>query len=145
MTHIFVNIPTSDLPKAKDFYTALGATINPLFTDENAACIVWGENIQMMVLAKEYFATFTPRAVGNPKESVQVLIGISRDSREHVDQTADAALANGGVEHRDPQDYGFMYGRAVEDPDGTVLEFIWMDPQAAVDGPGEVPAETAQA
>lgn len=144
MTHIFVNIATSDLDRAKAFYTALGAEINPLFTDENAACIVWDENIQMMVLSKEYFATFTTKQVADTATTAQALLGFSRDSREHVDSTAEAALAAGGTEHRDAQDYGFMYSRSVEDPDGAVLEFIWMDPAAAEQGP-EAFAEQAQA
>jgi uncharacterized protein len=143
--HIFVNVPTNDLEKAKAFYTSLGAEINPLFTDENAACIVWDENIQMMVLAKEYFATFTTKQVADTRTTAQALVGLSRDSREHVDATAEAALANGGSEHRDPQDYGFMYSRSVEDPDGTILEFIWMDPSAAEQGPEAFMAEQGQA
>jgi uncharacterized protein len=133
--HIFVNIPTTDLDRAKDFYTALGAEINPNFTDENAACIVWDTNIQMMVLVRDYFATFTTRQVADTATTTSALLGLSRDSREAVDATADAALAAGGREHRESQDYGFMYSRSVEDPDGTVLEFIWMDPTAAEQGP----------
>ena len=141
MTQIFVNIATSDLDRSKAFYTALGAEINPLFTDENAACIVWGDGIHFMVLTHEYFSTFTTRAVADTASTAQAIIGLTRDSRKDVDSVANSALANGGVEHRDPQDYGFMYSRSVEDPDGAVLEFIWMDPKAAEDGP---PADFAE-
>jgi predicted lactoylglutathione lyase len=141
MTHIFVNIATSDLDRAKAFYTSLGAEINPLFTDENAACIVWDDNIQMMVLTKEYFATFTTKEVADTATTAQALIGFSRDSREHVDSTAEAAIASGGKEHRDPQDYGFMYSRSIEDLDGAILEFIWMDPAAVEQGPEAAFAE----
>lgn len=142
--HIFVNIATADLDRAKAFYTSLGAELNPHFTDENAACIVWDENIQMMVLTKEHFATFTTKQIADTSTTAQVLIGLSRESREAVDATADAAVANGGTEHRDAQDYGFMYSRSIEDPDGTVLELIWMDPSAAEQGP-EAFTEQAQA
>ena len=134
MTSIFVNIPTSDLERAKTFYTSLGATINPLFTDENAACIVWDENVYFMVLTNEYFKTFT-----------QALIALSRDSREDVDKALAAGLSNGGSEPRSTQDYGFMYSRDLEDPDGNILEFLYMDPQAAEQGPAVYMAEQGRA
>ena len=67
MTHIFVNIPTNDLERAKAFYTALGCSLNPLFTDENAACVVWSEDIFFMVLTKEYFSTFTDKEFADPR------------------------------------------------------------------------------
>ncbi len=135
MTHIFVNLPTTDLDRAKEFYTSLGATINPLFTDENAACIVWDENVFFMVLTREYFATFTDKTVADPRTTAQVLTALSRDSREHVDETLAKGIANGGSEPKPAQDYGFMYSRDLEDPDGNILEFMWMDPAAAEQGP----------
>jgi uncharacterized protein len=135
VTHIFVNIPTSDLDKAKAFYTALGAEINPLFTDENAACIVWDENIQMMVLTREYLATFTDKSIIDPRTQAQVQIAFSRDSREDVDRVLEAGLAAGGTEPRAAQDYGFMYSRDLDDPDGNGLAFLWMNPEAVEQGP----------
>jgi len=145
MTHIFVNIPTNDLEKAKTFYTALGADINPLFTDENAACIVWDQNIQFMVLTKEYLGTFTDKPIADPKSVAQALIALSRESREDVDKAAVAAIANGGSEPKAAQDYGFMYSRQLEDPDGNILEFVYMEPAAAEQGPEAYMAEQAQA
>lgn len=135
MTHIFVNLPTSDLERSKAFYTALGTDINPLFTDENAACIVWDDNVFFMVLTRDYFATFTDKAVADTRTTAQVLTALSRDSREHVDETLERGLAAGGVEPRPAQDYGFMYSRDLEDPDGNILEFVYMDPVAAEQGP----------
>jgi len=135
MVHIFVNLPTTDLERSKAFYTALGCEINPLFTDENAACIVWDENVFFMVLTREYFATFTDKDVADPRTSAQVLTALSRDSRAHVDQTVDAGVAAGGAEPRPAQDLGFMYSRDLEDPDGNVLEFVYMEPEAAEGGP----------
>ena len=145
ITHIFVNVPTNDLEKAKAFYTALGAEINPLFTDENAACIVWGDNIQMMVLTKEYLSTFTDKEIIDPRTHAQVQIAFSRDSREEVDRVLEAGLANGGSEPRPAQDYGFMYSRDLDDPDGNGLAFLFMEPQAAEQGPDAYLAEQAQA
>ena len=98
MTHIFVNIPTNDLERAKAYYTALGCELNPLFTDDNAACVVWSENIFFMVLTREYFATFNDKEFADPKTHAQVLISISRDSREDVDRIVEAGVANGGTE-----------------------------------------------
>lgn len=145
MTQIFVNIPTGDLERSKAFYVSLGATINPLFTDENAACIVWDESIYFMVLTREYFATFTDKQVADTATTAQALIALSRDSRDEVDTVLAAGLANGGTEPRDAQDYGFMYSRDLEDPDGNILEFLYMDPQAAEQGPEAYLAEQGEA
>ncbi|MDY0908278.1 VOC family protein [Microbacterium sp. CFBP9034] len=145
MTHIFVNIPTSDLERAKAFYTALGADINPLFTDENAACIVWDENVFFMVLTKEYFATFTDKEMVDPNTHAQVLIALSRESRDDVDKILAAGLANGGTEPTEAKDYGFMYSRDLEDPDGNGIEFMYMEPSAAAQGPEVYLAEQTQA
>jgi predicted lactoylglutathione lyase len=145
MTHIFVNIPTSDLDRAKEFYTGLGFGINPLFTDENAACIVIDDNVFFMVLTKDFFATFTDKAVADTATTAQALIAISRDSRDDVDAAISAGLAGGGSEPRPVQDYGFMYSRDLEDPDGNILEFLYMDPEAAAKGPEAYMAEHAQA
>ena len=143
-TSIFVSYPTADLDRRKAFYTALGATINPLFTDENAACLVWDENITTMVLKREFFATFTDKQVADPATTAQVQIAFSRDSREEVDTVIEAGLAAGGSEPRPAQDYGFMYSRDLEDPDGNNLSFLWMEPQAAEQGPEAYLAAQAQ-
>ena len=134
-TSIFVNITTTDLERAKDFYTALGFTINPLFTDENAACVVLGDNVYFMVLTREYFGTFTEKEVIDPKTQAQVSIALSRDSREGVDDVLAKGLAAGGSEPRPAQDYGFMYSRDLDDPDGNTLSFLFMEPAAAEQGP----------
>ena len=144
MTDIFVNLPTSDLDRAKAFYTALGATINPNFTDENAACVVWDDNIYFMVLTREYLATFTDKPIIDPRTSAQVAISFSRDSREAVDEVMTAGIAAGGSEPRDAQDYGFMYARELDDPDGNAIGFLYMDPVAAQQGPEAYLAEHGQ-
>ncbi|GAA1923058.1 glyoxalase [Microbacterium aoyamense] len=145
MTSIFVNIPSNDLERSKGYYTALGCTINALFTDENAACLVWSDDIFFMVLTKEYFSTFTDKEFADPKTHAQVLISISRDSRDAVDRTIDAGVANGGTAPGDPQDYGFMYARDLVDPDGNGIQFMWMDAAAAEQGPEAFMAEQGQA
>lgn len=138
MTQIFVNFASADLERSKRFYTALGCEINPLFTDENAASIVWDENIFFMVLTREYFSTFTTLPVADAHASTQVLVALSRDSRDDVDAVLAAGLAAGGSETREAQDLGFMYSRALADPDGNIMEFLWMDPAAAETGPPDI-------
>src|SRR3984957_16032713 len=96
-TKIFVSYPTADLDRSKAFYTALGATINPLFTDDNAACFVWDENIYTMVLKREFMATFTDKQLSDPAKTAQVQVAFSRDSRNEVDAVAESGLDAGGT------------------------------------------------
>lgn len=132
---IFVNLTTTDLERSKAFYVALGAEINPLFSDENAACVVWDEQTYFMVLTHEHFAQFTDKPIADPATSAQVIVSFMRDSREAVDAVVEAGLAAGGTEPRESKDYGFMYQRSMEDPDGNLIEFGYMEPQAAEGGP----------
>jgi predicted lactoylglutathione lyase len=141
-TKIFVSYPTDDLERSTAFYKALGATINPGFTDENAVCWVWGENI--FTLKRELFATFTDKDVSQAATSPQFQIAFSRDSREDVDSVIRAGLAAGGTEHGQVQDHGFMYARDLQDPDGNVVSFMWMEPEAAENGPAAYAAGQAQ-
>jgi len=140
-----VSYPTDDLERSKAFYTALGAEINPLFTDDNAVCLVWEENIFTMVLKREFFATFTHKPVGRAASSAQFQIAFSRDSREEVDAVIEAGLEAGGILHGETQDYGFMYARDLEDPDGNVVSFNYMVPGAVEMGPAAYMAQQAQA
>ncbi|RZS68512.1 hypothetical protein EV187_0942 [Agromyces ramosus] len=134
-TNIFVNLPTTDLERSKAFYEALGFRINPLFTDENAACVVLSDTIYFMVLTREYLGTFTDKQIIDPKTQAQVSIALTRDSREDVDVALAKGLAAGGSEPRPAQDYGFMYSRDLDDPDGNNLSFLFMEPAAAEQGP----------
>jgi predicted lactoylglutathione lyase len=124
---IFVNLPVADLAAAKAFYEAIGATNNPQFTDETAACMVFSETIHVMLLTHDKFAQFTPKRIADAHATSEVLICISADSREGVDDITEKALAAGGREPREKQDYGFMYGRSFEDLDGHIWEPMWMD------------------
>jgi predicted lactoylglutathione lyase len=136
MTAMFVNLPVTDLERSKAFYSALGFSINPLFTDHNAACVVVEEDHSyFMILVRDFFQTFTDRTIGDPTATVSVSTAIFLDSREAVDATVADGIAAGGVEERPAADYGFMYQRQLTDPDGNLLEFGWMDPRAAEQGP----------
>ena len=144
MTQMFVNLPVTDLERAKAFYTALGFTINPKFTDHNAACVVVedGHNY-FMILVREFFQTFTDLPIGDPAVSPTVAVALFVDSREEVDGVAERGLAAGGSEPKEASDYGFMYQRQLLDPDGNFLELGWMDPVAAEQGPDAVAGQQA--
>ena len=134
-TSIFVNIPSTDLDRSKAFYEALGFTINPNFTDENAACVVLSDTIYFMVLTREYLQTFTDKQIIDPTTQAQVSIALTRESRDGVDEVLAKGLAAGGSEPREAQDYGFMYSRDLDDPDGNNLSFLFMEPAAVEMGP----------
>jgi predicted lactoylglutathione lyase len=136
---IFVNLPVADLPAAKAFYEAIGAVNNPQFTDETAACMVFSETIHVMLLTHAKFSQFTPKKIADAHATSEVLICISADSREAVDDITQKALAAGGREPRDPQDHGFMYGRSFEDLDGHIWEPMWMDMAAATEAMAQQP------
>lgn len=136
MPQMFVNLPVTDLDRAKTFYASLGFTINPQFTDHNAACVVVEpDHSYFMILTREFFQTFSDRPIGDPSKAVSVSTAIFLDSRDAVDATVADGLAAGGTEARPAADYGFMYQRQLTDPDGNILEFGYMDPVAAAQGP----------
>jgi predicted lactoylglutathione lyase len=125
---IFVNLPVTDLERAKAFYAALGFTNNPQFTDETAAAMVVEENIVVMLLTREKFAGFVAGQVGDPAQATSVLNALSSSSREEVDELFAKAIAAGGKPWLPAQDHGVMYGTSFTDPDGNVWETMWMDP-----------------
>ena len=138
---IFVNLPVTDLAKSMAFYEAIGFANNPAFTDDTAACMVLSDAVYVMLLTHPKWKSFTDKAIPNAKESAQVMLCISRDDRGAVDQITQAAAGAGGKADCNPkQDYGFMYGRSFEDPDGHIWEPMWMDMSAMAEGQ---PAEAA--
>ena len=138
---IFVNLPVGDLQQSRRFLEALGATNEPKFTDETAACMQLSDSIFVMLLTHDKFKQFTPRPIADAKAGTEVLLCLSADSRESVDAAVERAVANGGTADPGPkQDYGVMYGRSVADPDGHIWEIMWMDAAAAEQGASAVDA-----
>jgi len=136
MAQMFVSYPVTDLERAKAFYTAVGFSINPKFTDHNAACVVVEDgHSYFMILMREFMQTFTDLPLGDPSTSPHSQTAVFLDTREAVDVAVANGLAAGGTESQPPSDYGFMYQRQLSDPDGNILEFGWMDPVAAEQGP----------
>lgn len=131
---LFVNLPVTDLTRAKAFYTALGFVNEPRFSDDTAACMVWSEAIFVMILTHEKWKTFTSRPIPDAGSS-EVMLCLSCDDRGAVNALNTAAGANGGTPDINPaQDHGFMTSRAFADPDGHVWEVMWMDPAAMAGG-----------
>lgn len=130
---IFVNLPVRDLGRATAFYEAVGARKNEQFCDGTASCMVFSETIHAMLLTHDKFRQFTPKAIADAQQTSEVLIAISAESREAVDEMIGRAQAAGGRADPGPkQDHGFMYGRSFEDPDGHIWEVVWMDVAAAL-------------
>lgn len=127
-TKIFVNLPVKNLNKSIDFFTKLGFSFNPQFTDETAACMVITEDIYAMLLTHAKFKEFTSKEIADANKTTEVISCLSFDSKEKVNEIADSAINNGGAEARPEMDYGFMFGRSFNDPDGHIWEAIWMDP-----------------
>ncbi|HTM79382.1 MAG TPA: VOC family protein [Devosia sp.] len=129
-TNIFVNLPVADLAASKMFFGKLGFTFNAQFTDDTAAAMVIDSNIFAMLLTHAKFQQFTPKTIADAQTSSEVLIALSRDSRDAVNAMFDAAIAAGATEVRPADDHGFMMSRAFSDLDGHIWEIIWMDPAA---------------
>lgn len=124
---IFINLPVRDLPKAMAFYAAIGATNNPQFTDDTAACMVLSDSIFVMLLTHAKWSTFTRKPIPDRAHS-EVMLALSCAGRDVVDRMTDTAGGHGGKADVNPrQDLGFMYGRSFEDPDGHIWEVFFMD------------------
>lgn len=141
-TQLFVNLPVRDLDRSVTFFKGLGYRFNPQFTDENATCMVLGENNFVMLLVEKFFQTFTPKPVADAHRATEVLLCVSADSREAVDELVRKAVAGGATTPRPPKDYGFMYQHGYQDLDGHLWEVMYMDPAAV---PAHGCAETAEA
>ena len=128
---IFVNFPVADLSKSRAFYEALGFTHNPAFSDETGACMVWSETIHVMLLSYAKWKGFTTRPIC-PAGSSEVSLALSVDSRDEVNNLAEAGAGAGGkADVNPPEDHGFMFQRTIADPDGHIWEPFWMEPAAA--------------
>jgi len=130
---IFINLPVNDLDASKKFFTELGYSINPQFSDDNAASVVISDTIVAMLLTKPFYSTFTKKEIADATKTSEVLVALSAQSRAKVDELVDKALAAGGSPSGETQDHGFMYGRSFDDLDGHTWEVVWMDP-AAIQG-----------
>ncbi len=125
---IFVNLPVKDLQRSIDFFTALGFSFNPQFTDEKATCMVISEDIYAMLLIEERFLNFTNKKIADAFTTTEVLLSLTCESREEVDSLVAKAIAAGGSAPNPKQEYDFMYGHGFQDLDGHIWEVFWMNP-----------------
>ncbi len=133
-TKIFVNLPVKDLNKSVNFFTALGFSFNPQFTDETAACMIISGDIFAMLLTHAKFKQFTKKEIADSNKNTEVILALSAESKEKVSEMVDKAVNAGGTESLGPQDYDFMYQRSFEDIDGHLWEVLWMDPAGMQQG-----------
>jgi len=129
-TKIFVNLPVKNLNKSIEFFTKLGFTFNPQFTDETATCMIVSDDIFVMLLTEAKFKTFTPKAICDATKSTEVLVALSAESREKIDEMVRKAVAAGGTTYTESKDYGFMYQHGFQDLDGHIWELLYMEPSA---------------
>ena len=128
---LFVNMPVADLERSKAFFSELGFSFNPAFTDENAACMLVGDQAFVMLLSREMFAQFSKLPIADPRTHTLALYCFSVSTRDEVDAVSAAALAAGGTEADGAEDHGYMYSRSFFDLDGHGWQIMWMDPAAA--------------
>jgi len=128
---IFVNLAVEDLDRSVDFFTKLGFSFNPQFTDEHATCMIVSDQAFVMLLVKSRFKDFTKKDLVDSTAQTEAILALSAESREQVDELADKALEAGGTAANEPMEMDFMYGRSFNDPDGHLWELVWMDPSAA--------------
>lgn len=124
---IFINLAVKDVQKSMDFYKALGFENNPQFSDESGKCMVWSENIFVMILSHEKFSNFTSKPIADTKTNVAALFSLSVDSADEVHSIMEKGLVAGGIEPNEMRDYGFMQQRTIEDFDGHTWEVFYMD------------------
>jgi uncharacterized protein len=127
---IFINLAVEDLDRSVEFFTKLGFTFDPRFTDEQATCMVVSDEAFVMLLVEDRFKDFTSKKLCDPTTHTEAIFALSAESREEVDQLVHKALTAGGQASREPVDHGFMYESSFQDPDGHMWEVIWMDPSA---------------
>jgi predicted lactoylglutathione lyase len=128
-------MPVADIERSKAFFTKLGFSFNPKFTDESAACMLVGEDAFVMLLSREKFAEFSKLPIADPTTHALALYCFSVSSRDEVDAVSAAALAAGGSEADGAEDHGFMYSRSFFDLDGHGWQVMWIDPAGAEQGP----------
>jgi predicted lactoylglutathione lyase len=124
---IFINLAVKELQKSMDFYTALGFTNNPQFSDDTGKCMVWSENIFVMLLTHEKFASFATKPIADTKSNLAAIFSLSTDNIDEVNNIVTNGLKAGGTEPTEMQDYGFMQQRTIEDFDGHTWEIFYMD------------------
>jgi predicted lactoylglutathione lyase len=127
MKQVFINLAVKDVEKSMHFYTQLGFTVNPQFSDDQAKCMIWSEGIFVMIMSHEKFGSFTSKPIADTKSSIAALFALSVESVDQINETVEKGLNAGGTEPMPMMDYGFMQLRKIEDYDGHTWEVFFMD------------------
>src|ERR1700761_2534644 len=128
---VFLNLPVRDLQAATTFYLAIGGTLNPQFSNDDASSIMLSDTIGVMLLTHAHYGQFTARPIGDARRESHMMLALTAASKDEVNALAERGAAAGGRADPNPvQHLGFMFNRHIEDPEGNVWEFLWMDPAA---------------
>lgn len=127
MSKLFINLPVKNLDNSIEFFTKLGFTFNPQFTDERGACMVVGDDAFVMLLVEDFFKTFTTKSLVDTSMTTETIVTVSVDSKEEVDAMVAKALENGAKESNQAQDQDSMYVWSFQDLDNHLWEVFWMD------------------
>lgn len=127
-TQIFLNLPVKDLLKTREFFAKLGYTFNEQFSNESGACMVISETIYVMLLTEPFFKSFTSKQIADTSKTTEVMIALSAESKESVNDLVEKAFKAGATQHNEVQDHGFMYSKSFQDLDGHIWEVFWMNP-----------------
>jgi predicted lactoylglutathione lyase len=129
---IFVNVAVREVKRSMAFFSKLGFTFNPEFTDDKAACMVVNPDACVVLLSEPFFKTFTKREICDTGSHSEGLFALSCHSRAEVNELVKRAIAEGGSPAMDAMDRGFMYGWSFYDLDGHHWEVLWVKPTEAV-------------
>lgn len=127
-TKIFVNLPVKDLNKTMGFFSQLGFKFNPQFTDQNAACMIIGEDAYIMLLVKPFFQTFIPKEISDATQNTEAIVSLTAGSKEEVNDIVNKAVEAGATTYRDPSEQEGMYSWGFQDVDGHIWDIFYMDP-----------------
>ncbi len=130
VTQVFINLPINSTKKSNSFFEQLGFKFNPLFSNDVATCLVINEHASVMLLEHVHFKKFTKKEIANAHQTTEVLLAITKNSKNEVDNFVVKAISLGATEASETQDEGFMYSRAISDLDGHIWEIGWMDMDA---------------
>lgn len=125
---VYINLPVKDLRQSIDFFSDLGFTIDPVFTDENASCMSVSDDVNIMLLSEKFFQKFSGKRITDATKETEVILTVTMDSREKVDEIVRCAMKAGAVPSLEAQDHGFMYQKSFQDLDGHLWEIMYIDP-----------------
>ncbi|MFT3704161.1 MAG: glyoxalase/bleomycin resistance/extradiol dioxygenase family protein [Agriterribacter sp.] len=127
MKQIFINLPVKDVEASMNFYTQVGFTVNPLFTFDDQKCMVWSDQIYLMLQTYEMFRSGNKKNLPDTKQNTIATFTLPVESLDSVNEIIENGLKAGGTEPTPMIDEGFMQVRNIEDLDGHIWGVIHLD------------------